>query len=368
MAPRALPGVEASSLAETGGRGGILAAMPAEPPSSCSRRTLLTQALAAAAVCEFAPLVALAAPLAIPVENVTRLYTVEVARVETPTRHRGGGAGAARLARQGGDRRRPLQHGRADRHRRRPAPRHAANEAGALAARRRAPGAGAGRHHLARPAGRARPATTCRCGRCRASPTSPSAARSRSTATAATSATARSASRCRRCSWCWPTAASSRPAARRTPSLLAAAVGGYGADRRDHRGRARPRRQHEDGAPDRERAARRLPEVLRRQGAGRSRLRDAQRRPDTAAVRRAGGDHLAPYRQAADAHQPPRAARPELHHEAPGAVGADRGAAVPAACASRRPPWRAASGPRSPGATTRPASTSPSSSRCRAPG
>jgi len=35
-------------------------------------------------VCEFAPLVALAAPLAIPVENVTRLYTVEVARVETP--------------------------------------------------------------------------------------------------------------------------------------------------------------------------------------------------------------------------------------------------------------------------------------------
>jgi len=58
--------------------------MPAEPPSSCSRRTLLTQALVVAAVCEFAPLVALAAPLAIPVENVTRLYTVEVARVETP--------------------------------------------------------------------------------------------------------------------------------------------------------------------------------------------------------------------------------------------------------------------------------------------
>jgi len=58
--------------------------MPAEPPSSCSRRTLLARALVAAAVCEFAPLVALAAPLAIPVENVTRLYTVEVARVETP--------------------------------------------------------------------------------------------------------------------------------------------------------------------------------------------------------------------------------------------------------------------------------------------
>jgi FAD/FMN-containing dehydrogenase len=36
------------------------------------------------AVCEFAPLVALAAPLAIPVENITRLYTVEVARVEVP--------------------------------------------------------------------------------------------------------------------------------------------------------------------------------------------------------------------------------------------------------------------------------------------
>jgi FAD/FMN-containing dehydrogenase len=59
--------------------------MPAQPPSSCSRRTLLARALAAAAVCEFAPLVALAAPLTIPVENVTRLYTVEVARVATPT-------------------------------------------------------------------------------------------------------------------------------------------------------------------------------------------------------------------------------------------------------------------------------------------
>jgi FAD/FMN-containing dehydrogenase len=58
--------------------------MPAEPPSSCSRRTLLARALVAAAVCEFAPLVAFAAPLAIPVENVSRLYTVEVARVETP--------------------------------------------------------------------------------------------------------------------------------------------------------------------------------------------------------------------------------------------------------------------------------------------
>ena len=58
--------------------------MPAQPPSSCSRRTLLARALVAAAVCEFAPLVALAAPLAIPVENITHLYTVEVARVEVP--------------------------------------------------------------------------------------------------------------------------------------------------------------------------------------------------------------------------------------------------------------------------------------------
>ena len=73
-------------------------------------------------------------------------------------RHRRRRPGAARLAGQGGDRRRPLQHGRAGRHRRRAAPRHAAHEARPLAARRRAPGEGAGRHHLARPAGRARPA------------------------------------------------------------------------------------------------------------------------------------------------------------------------------------------------------------------
>jgi FAD/FMN-containing dehydrogenase len=58
--------------------------MPAEPPSSCSRRTLLAEALAVAVACEFAPLVALAAPLGLPVENVTHLYTVEVARIETP--------------------------------------------------------------------------------------------------------------------------------------------------------------------------------------------------------------------------------------------------------------------------------------------
>ena len=57
--------------------------MPCEPPPSCSRRTLLAQALAVGALGAFAPLVGFAA--AIPVENITRLYTVEVARVETPT-------------------------------------------------------------------------------------------------------------------------------------------------------------------------------------------------------------------------------------------------------------------------------------------
>ena len=56
--------------------------MPCEPPPSCSRRTLLAQALAVGALGAFAPLVTFAA--AIPVENITRLYTVEVARVETP--------------------------------------------------------------------------------------------------------------------------------------------------------------------------------------------------------------------------------------------------------------------------------------------
>ncbi len=59
--------------------------MPAEPPSCCSRRTLLVEALAVAVACEFAPLGALAAPVPLPVENVTRLYTVEVARIETPS-------------------------------------------------------------------------------------------------------------------------------------------------------------------------------------------------------------------------------------------------------------------------------------------
>ncbi|MEO6362071.1 MAG: FAD-binding oxidoreductase [Caldimonas sp.] len=58
--------------------------MPAEPPSSCSRRTLLAEALSVAVVCATAPLATLAASLALPVENITRLYTVEVARIETP--------------------------------------------------------------------------------------------------------------------------------------------------------------------------------------------------------------------------------------------------------------------------------------------
>jgi FAD/FMN-containing dehydrogenase len=59
--------------------------MLAEPPSSCSRRTLLAQALAVGVTCGFAPLAAIALSPALPVENVTGLYTVEVARIETPT-------------------------------------------------------------------------------------------------------------------------------------------------------------------------------------------------------------------------------------------------------------------------------------------
>jgi FAD/FMN-containing dehydrogenase len=58
--------------------------MPVEPPLNCSRRTLLVRALAVATACEFAPFAALAATLSLPVENVTGLYTVEVARIETP--------------------------------------------------------------------------------------------------------------------------------------------------------------------------------------------------------------------------------------------------------------------------------------------
>ena len=72
-------------MCHSAGGGGILAAMLAEPPSSCSRRTLLARALAAGVTSGFAPIAALAATLALSVENVTRLYTVEVARIETPT-------------------------------------------------------------------------------------------------------------------------------------------------------------------------------------------------------------------------------------------------------------------------------------------
>ena len=71
-------------MCHTPGAGGILAAMLAEPPPSCSRRTLLVRALAVGLACEFAPLASLAAQLSLPIENVTRLYTVEVARIETP--------------------------------------------------------------------------------------------------------------------------------------------------------------------------------------------------------------------------------------------------------------------------------------------
>jgi FAD/FMN-containing dehydrogenase len=55
-----------------------------DPPASCSRRTLLTQALAVAGAYSFAPLATLAAPL-LRIDNVTRLYSVEVARIEAPT-------------------------------------------------------------------------------------------------------------------------------------------------------------------------------------------------------------------------------------------------------------------------------------------
>jgi FAD/FMN-containing dehydrogenase len=60
--------------------------MHAEPPPECGRRTLLVQALAAAGAWQVAPLAALAAPPApLIIENVTRLYPVEVARIEVPS-------------------------------------------------------------------------------------------------------------------------------------------------------------------------------------------------------------------------------------------------------------------------------------------
>jgi FAD/FMN-containing dehydrogenase len=58
--------------------------MPTEPPPSCSRRTLLVQAAAAAGAWQLAPLAALAAPLPLRVDNVTHLYSIEVGRIETP--------------------------------------------------------------------------------------------------------------------------------------------------------------------------------------------------------------------------------------------------------------------------------------------
>ena len=58
--------------------------MPAEPPSSCSRRTLLAEAIALTAAGGLSPLAALAATIPLSIENVTRLYAVEVARVERP--------------------------------------------------------------------------------------------------------------------------------------------------------------------------------------------------------------------------------------------------------------------------------------------
>ena len=122
------------------------------------------------------------------------------------------------------------------------------------------------------------------------------------------------------------------------PELLARRDRRLRRDRRDHRGRARPRRQHADGAAHRERCRwPSYPKFFADKVLARPRQRDAQRRPAAAALRCAGGDHLAPHRQAADATEPPGAARPDLHPEAPGAVGADRAAAGRRACASRRP-------------------------------
>ena len=57
--------------------------MLTEPPPGCSRRTFLVQALATAGAWSVAPLAALGSPL-VRIENVTRLYGVEVARIETP--------------------------------------------------------------------------------------------------------------------------------------------------------------------------------------------------------------------------------------------------------------------------------------------
>lgn len=59
--------------------------MHTEPPLDCSRRTLLAQALAGAGAWQAAPLTTLAAAASpLQVENITRLYAVEVAGIETP--------------------------------------------------------------------------------------------------------------------------------------------------------------------------------------------------------------------------------------------------------------------------------------------
>ena len=57
--------------------------LAAAPPLAARRRTFLAQALAAAGMVSFAPVSALSPPMLL-VANVTGLYSVEVARVETP--------------------------------------------------------------------------------------------------------------------------------------------------------------------------------------------------------------------------------------------------------------------------------------------
>ena len=74
-------------MCHRGRRAGILARMHDVPPPDLSRRTLLAHALSGAFALQVAPLRALAAPqpaATLPIENITRLYTVEVARIETP--------------------------------------------------------------------------------------------------------------------------------------------------------------------------------------------------------------------------------------------------------------------------------------------
>ena len=68
-----LPHGAPDPITEASSRRGILAAMLAEPPPICSRRTLPVEALAVLAEgCGFLPLGVLAAPIALPIENVAR--------------------------------------------------------------------------------------------------------------------------------------------------------------------------------------------------------------------------------------------------------------------------------------------------------